>query len=531
MADKELEIKLRATGGDAAAAEVGKLVEATEALNAEVAQSSQGTPMFEWGAPIEGATNAVDDLTTTVAEAVPSLEELTDASNDMSGSFNMGGGAVAKSGKGLMGWIAAAKGFAGPVALAVTALQSYWQALTWARDKLDEIKAASERAMPALASTSQAAALEAGRLADAEERVAEAIKRNDANVAAYTSKLRALANEQAALADAELGATLAQIDLDELTGNLSEAEAITARHQAKMAAGDRKLALEREQLERELSEQQQQNALEQQRLAEVSRPAAEAQGRHAILAGRGASTVPELEEEVAARNAAITARAQATTTDPEELDALDAAIAETQDALAAAYAAMVQKSSDDVDALVAKVREASDRVEAGRSAEASLTGQLENVTTGPAAQAEAARRREAELRMQAQQTRVQQAEAAARQQAEAEAARAASDAQAAAATEAANTAAREASAQAARMAGNAAGNGGVPASVVGAVENAAAKLADGTTEQEIAGVMGRIVNALEGVPAAQQSAMRAALDPLMSRLSNIESQLRNGTRN
>jgi hypothetical protein len=520
MADKELKIKLAATGGDAAAAEVEKLTEATEALNQETAKTNEGTPMFDWGPPVkqgreevEAATVAVEDLGKTVTEAAPALEKLTDAANDMSGSFNMGG----KASEGLGSKLIAMAG--GPFKIILASFAAGVAVSRSVINHLAEIEAAASRSMPTLASTSQAAAIEAEALAIAEERLADAIKQNDTNVAAYTSRLRALSNEQAGLVDAELGANLAQIDLDELQGNLTEAEAITARYQARLAAGDRKLALEREQLETELRNQQQQNALELARLREVSGPAAEAQGRQARLEGRGASSVPELADQVAARNAAIAARAQATTTDPEELDALDAAITETQETLAKAYEDLVAAKAEEVKALVAKVEEASSRVSAGNAAAADLEAQLGNLDSGPAAQAAAARRREQEIRMQTEMARVEQA-------AEAERQKAAAAAAAESARAAADASAREAAAMAARMGGNATANGGVPGAVVGAIDNAAAKLSDGTTEQEIAGVMARIVTALEGA-GDQKAQLAASLAPLMQRLQNVESQLKN----
>jgi hypothetical protein len=121
--------------------------------------------------------------------------------------------------------------------------------------------------------------------------------------------------------------------------------------------------------------------------------------------------------------------------------------------------------------------------------------------------------------MQTEMTRVEQA-------AEAERQKAAAAAAAESARAAADASAREAAAQAARMAGNATANGGVPGAVVGAIDNAAAKLSDGTTEQELAGVMARIVTALEGA-GDQRSQLAASLAPLMQRLQNVESQLKN----
>jgi methenyltetrahydromethanopterin cyclohydrolase len=69
MADKELKIKLAATGGDAAAKEVEKLTEATEALNQETAKTNEGTTMFDWGPPVKEGREEVEAATVEIGRA------------------------------------------------------------------------------------------------------------------------------------------------------------------------------------------------------------------------------------------------------------------------------------------------------------------------------------------------------------------------------------------------------------------------------------------------------------------------------
>jgi hypothetical protein len=573
MADKSLEIKLRATGGDAAAAEVEQLVEATESLNAEVAKTSEMTPMFDWGAPIEEGRQAVSETTTaleglgaTVTETAPAIDGLTDAIDTSSKST---GGFGAKL-------LTLAGGPIGIATTAITTLIGAW--IKW-RNAVEATKTETDRILGSLKDQRKAIA----ETATATEKLTE-------ETATYLDQLDDLAEKQRAaaeeydatarrtneLAEAQDRLNKSNIDADVASGVISAEEGAARKIEVDIDAARRendavkeKAAKEKARADEEVRAAKTAESAAEADLAAAEEAAKKEEGRRDKFLDRSQTTAmsaqgvmapdasgegitamlggkAELERRLGALTGVAGMSVAANKRDGDATASLDQAgdsaivkkaLADqlNKEAAAAAKAAAaredeVKVANDLVEAKRAELEAVRAAVEARKKeadAAASKVTDAEQsaaISEGidiPIAKREAdATRKQGDLRAQKEAT-----QAAAKAEADQRAA------QAAAATEAANTAAREASAQAARMAGNAAGNGGVPASVVGAVENAAAKLADGTTEQEIAGVMGRIVNALEGVPAAQQSAMRAALDPLMSRLSNIESQLRNGTRN
>lgn len=508
--EKELEIKLKATGGAQAAAEVEKVEDAVSDLDKQTEKTSGMTPMFEWGEPIDHAakktetlTDAVTDLGTTAKETETPLDDLTDAANDMSGSFNMGGQAASV---GLGSRLLALAG--GPVAVIITAFTLSWNAAKKLTEWLDKIAAAGARTLPPLARTNQEAAVAAAELADKEALVAEALKQGETNADAYAKRLRSLADQQAALTDAELGADLAQIDLDELTGALTEAEAIEARFAAKRAADDRKRAAEKVAIETELNNQRQQNALAQSDLNKTAQPTMDAKAELDRLKGQGASTVPALEKEAAARNAALKARADTDSIDPAELDALDKAVTEAQDALTEAYEKLVAEKLKQFQDLRDKSRAAADRLSEGRAKENAISRELDNFTAGPGAQTDAANRRAEDLRLEAERVKLQQSQAKAQADAEAKSRQAGQDTQA------------QALAGEIQSKVSGAANPTANPELLASLKAIAATLNNGTNDAELASISSQLATRLESL-SAEQTANRALIANLKSRIDGM----------
>ena len=519
MADsaKELELKLKATGGAAAAKEVEKVSDAVDDLNKETSKTDGMTPLFEWGEPIDHAkrktddlTKAVTDLGTKAQETEGPLDDLSDVANDMSGSFNMGGQAASA---GLGSRLLALAG--GPVGVIITAFTLTWKACQKIEEYLNKVAAAGARTLPPLARTNQEAAVAAAELADKENLVAEALKQGEANADAFAKRLRSLADQQSALTDAELGADLAQIDLDELTGNITEADAIEARFTAKRAADDRKRATEKAAIETDLNNQRQQNALAQSDLDKTAKPTMDALAELNRAKGKGASGTPEVAKEVAARNAALKAKLETTSIEPAELDALEKAVDETQKALAAAYEKVVADKLKQFEDLRDKSRAAADRLSEGRAKEDAITRELENLTTGPGAQTDAANRRAEELRLEAQRVKLQQSSD-----------KAAADAQAKAEQDAAK--AREAGqdTEAKALAGEikskvaGAPNAAADPALLNALKEIAATLGNGTDAAELAGISNQLVTLVSNL-SAEQTASRAMIANLKSRIDGM----------
>lgn len=507
--EKELEIKLKATGGAQAAAEVEKVEDAVNDLDKQTEKTSGMTPMFEWGEPIDHAakktetlTDAVTDLGTTAKETETPLDDLTDAANDMSGSFNMGG----KAATSLAG--SAVETILKRFTLVISVFTATWKACQKIEDYLNKVAAAAARTLPTLTRTSQEASVAAAELADKENLAAEALKRGEANADAYAKRLRSLADQQAALTDAELGADLAQIDLDELTGALTEADAIEARFAAKRAADDRKRATEKAAIQEELINQRKQNALAQSDLDKTAQPTMDAKAELDRLKGRGASTVPDLSKEVAARNAAVKARGESKSIDPAELDALDKTVTEAQDALTEAYEKLVAEKLKQFQDLRDKSRAAADRLSEGRAKESAITRELDNFTTGPGAQTDAANRRAEDLRLEAERVKLQQSQAKAQADAEAKSRQAGQDTQA------------QALAGEIQSKVSGAANPTANPELLASLKALSATLNNGTNDAELASISSQLATRLESL-SAEQTANRALIANLKSRIDGM----------
>ncbi len=527
---KDFEIKIKATGAADAAKEVEKVEEAISDLGKETASTNQGTPLLDWGKPLEAGreqteevTEAVENLAEAASSAVPDVDDFSDMVNDMSGSMNLGGAAANRAAGGLSKFFGALKwikGLAGPIALALTAVQGLWSALGWVKDRLEEIKEVATRAMPELEQTSQRAAIEAADLANWLEQQARNARLAETAFDAYAKRLRQMADEQAGLVDAELGLELAQIDMAELNGNYSEAEAAENRFLAKQRARDRKRKLEREAIETELHNRRMQNEQDWQAYLDTHPEAREAQERLDWTQRQGASGARELKDLRDARNAAMKARAEAPNTLPrEEIDALDEAVKEAQEALTDGFAELIDERIAARDEALAKVIAAKEKVDAGKSDERRLERELESATTGPAAQQADLEDRTAAQRYETEKLRAQQAEAkrlADEQERDIAQQR---DVQI---MDSATTMARDIGSKVAT-----ARAAGADESLLRELEGIATALSDGTNENEMMNLMSRYAAISEQIY-AQGAAASAFAAQLQRRLEILESQVRNG---
>ena len=538
--DKTLQIKLAATGGDAAAKEVEKVEDAL----ADLGQQAQGatTPSMEalfaempaWGTKSKDLATAGEDiasgwgkvpvqLSTTsrlAAELRGRQQQLTgsttglqSAVDDLSGSSGSGGlaGLIGESGNVL----GAFRKITGALGIFTAAFQVGWQAVKKLTEHLAEVEAAANRALPDLARTSQAAAIEQANLAAAAAEVADQIARSERAFDAYAKRLRQVAQESQAVTDAELGADLAEIDLAELQGNLTEAEAIQARFDAQRAAAARKRATEIAAIEEELKNRTENNRFALEDFQDFTSPVNEARGRVDQLNQGGASGSAELSDLRDARNAANAARANATTTDPAELDALDKAITDTQEALAKAFADLVADAIKKRDDLIAAADEAAARVRDGNADQARLERELAGQTTGAGSSTFAAGERAAEARRQAELLRLEQAVAADKAKADA----------AVAAANAKNTDRGAIDiAKGIESSIAAAPNAGGNPELIAALQGIAATLGNGTDQGELAGVTQTLVTLLGGLSADQSSA-KAVIEGLKSQVANLTARI------
>jgi hypothetical protein len=517
------------------------------------------TPMFDWGAPIEEGRQAVSETTTaleglgaTVTETAPAIDGLTDAIDTSSKST---GGFGAK--------LLALAG--GPIGIATTAItsliaifvnhraavESLNKTLDSNRQKLDDTGASADD----MAAATDAAATATRGYADELRSMSGETDTLLGNYAAAEQRVLDLADAQRALKEATIDARVAAGEITKDQGEVEKGdldiEAATQKADAEVKVAEARKAAADAEVKRAADAEKQAaadaaaadaRAQEVATKADRARAAIATKNLQADIVGSGSSAdaVAAIGEKEArdrlselpgimgglARGRLSLGEGPETIMGSKERLAIAQQMADE----AAAELEALTKSSEESKSAANEIAEERKReLEAVKALREKAEADAAEAGKG-VADAKFNQGLVTDYVVPTIETRNDTTRAVAEKRAQDEAAAKAEAAQAAAATEAANTAAREASAQAARMAGNATANGGVPASVVGAVENAAAKLADGTTEQEIAGVMGRIVNALEGVPAAQQSAMRAALDPLISRLEQVESQIRNGTR-
>lgn len=570
----KIEIGIKATGGDAAAKEVSKVGDAmaltaeeslivTQAFQEEQAQVQALTEKYEAMQRVVAAR--MDSPAKSVKEMVPAYEDATEAAQKTSeavtevkdaaedlGSMDAAADWLERVGEstgkaadstdeyagnltkllkelakapgplgetaGMLAQVVGTAGRLGPQAAIIAAAGAVGIGLAKSIiDKLDEIDAAANRTLPNLAKTSQAAQIEASALAHAQDDAAEAAKRGAKAYEDYAKSLRKVADEQAALADAELGADLAQIDIDQLNGKLSEAEALQARYDAKRTAEARKRAAELSAIEQEIANQAMENERLRAEWIAAQGPAQRAQSDLDVT-GRGASTQPELAAQVAARNAAIAALAQNTSTDPAEIDVLEKTLDEAQQALLEAYDKLVAEKIKARDEAVMKSAAAGQAFAAGTANANQLASEQAGLTTGPAAQINAARDREAALRLEAAQRKIQvDAEMAAQRAREAEQSRLGGQVD-----KGAVALARDIEGQI-KAAPNAGGN----PELISALQGIAATLGDGTSQAELGELAQRLTGLLQGL-SAEQAAARSKISDSLQRINNLETQLRNG---
>lgn len=560
MADQNLNLHIKADGGDASAEEVRKVEKAVAAVSdadreahqrwlkdheervaryAEEAEAiataappaaaaTGGTMVPAWIGAAEGVADIgeaaaiaavpVAEVAEAVADTAEKVEDLTgdDIAQEWLKDLGASAGEARDQAGALMDTLGKLVGGAnrfGPyAAVMVAAFRAGWEGAKFLIEKLDEIEAAANRAMPALARSSQMAAVEAAALANETRNTAEAVKDADAAFEQYSQRLRRAAADQAAITDAKLGADLAQIDLDELEGKLSAAEAIRARADARRIAAERKRADEIAAIEKELAARMQQNADALNGWRASLDPARDAQGRLDMLTGAGAMGVGELDAQARAVRDAMRARAMATTTDPAELDALDKAITDAREALAKDYEAMVSDAIKKRDDAVKATKDAAERYNSGRSEEDRLRADLERELSGAGAQQFDAARREADLRTQADLLREEQRRKERDEKAAADAAKARADEEAA-----------RLAADIQNMVANAPNAGADVNGLIPVLQQFAGALQNGTNATEMAGLVARLMGVSENL-AADQSASRAILNDLLQRFANLEGQ-------
>lgn len=400
----------------AAAKEIGdgvKKMEGDAASSADSVIAATEGMVPAWDAAhdaAEDAGDAVNDMGEKVKEAVPDIEDMATAVDSMSGSLNMGSDAAKGGGRSLDGYLAMIKGAAARISVFIGAAKAGWDIAKKMTERLSEIEEVSNMALPTLARTSQDAAIEQAELKNYIDQTARATRQGEKAFDDYARRLRSLADEQAGLVDAQLGLELAQIDLAELNENVTEAEAIQMRYNARRSARERKSSTEIEAIETELNNRRMQNEQDWANYLATQPAAREAQGRLDQAQQKGASAMPELADLRDARNAANKARAAAPkTTSREDIAALDKAVDDAQQALEKGFAEIIKDLVEARDEALAASVAAKSNVDAGQSDQRRLERELENATSGPAAQARALGEREAAVRLEADLYRAQPA--------------------------------------------------------------------------------------------------------------------------
>lgn len=585
MADnkKKIEIELKAKGGAQAAKEVEELEKSLESVETAAEDAAQAVEQVSdatnevsgvssnparmvpaW----EQATDAVEDTTEAVEEVAEALDDLEKAHADAewlkdlssdSGEATqqldslvkalddvlvplskMPGAAGQAAGK-LRGLLVGASRLGPIVTLIASAGYAGAKIAQTIINHIEEIDAASKRTFPDMASASQEAAFRAQGLAEHTAAVAKSIRNAEAASAAYARRLRQTADQEAALTDAHLAAQLAEIDLDELEGRLTEAEAIRERARAKNEANQRKHQAQMQALQLELEQRQVDETEALSRVTEANLEAMKSYQRMQQIRQDGASARPELADLVAARNAATKARGEAEgrITNPDTLDALEAEITRTQAELAAAYGDLVKDAIEEWSKLRGKAEEAKERWTEAANQRTELMRRLESEQSGPNAMIRQAQERAAEKQLELDLARQRQREEQARQR---EAEKAQREAERKAAEEAQRLAAEmkaqidaEAKAAAPGFADRAR-RGEAYGLKEGAqvLEQAARGFANGVSLGELESALHNVGQVLAEAPERTQAHMQQLLAPLQAslqdykrRMENIESQIRN----
>ena len=208
-------------------------------------------PLTKQEMNLEAVTRAFKKKTKALGPTASSLQKVAGRADEVASVMGQMPGPVGGAAQAIQGVLSVAKGH--PIltaaALALTAVAIGAKKIY---DHYQRVKEVAKVGLPELAKSTKDAAIEANRLEQSQRRAAEAIRNSNAGVSSYVASLRQAASAQASLTDAELGGELALIDLAELEGNLTEAEAMRARFDARRAAAEEKRAMEREQLEKEV---------------------------------------------------------------------------------------------------------------------------------------------------------------------------------------------------------------------------------------------------------------------------------------
>ena len=208
-------------------------------------------PLTKQEMNLEAVTRAFKKKTKALGPTASSLQKVAGRADEVASVMGQMPGPVGGAAQAIQGVLSVAKGH--PIltaaALALTAVAIGAKKIY---DHYQRVKEVAKVGLPELAKSTKDAAIEANRLEQSQRRAAEAIRNSNAGVSSYVASLRQAASAQASLTDAELGGELALIDLAELEGNLTEAEALRARFDARRTAAEKKRAMEREQLEKEV---------------------------------------------------------------------------------------------------------------------------------------------------------------------------------------------------------------------------------------------------------------------------------------
>lgn len=399
---KEVEVKLRATGGQQAEETIAEMQASLARLRDEVAKVAAANP---------GASATADELEHSLTEAERGAVRAQGALRGLEQSLKTTGTGSRNSGlamlefsraledaqyglsgvlnniPGLLSMMGAGAGLAGVVSIAAIGVLKAAQAIGGLIESIDRARKAAQIGFPELSDGAAIAAEAATEAADSYERLEKSLDSIASARARHAGSLAAEAKATDDLARAQLELQEAEIDRAAARGEIDSTEADEAKREARRRAEDERIARERSELERRAEEAKraESEVLEEYRdAASPVGPFAQAQDDLNRVSGPR-NRVRELQPEIDRRDAAVAAFADAKTAasgifvSEEEMAALEAAKAEMEEAdkaLAEAQRALIEakreaavSAREDVEALR---RRAEDAAQQRRDAETEL---------------------------------------------------------------------------------------------------------------------------------------------------------------
>lgn len=516
MANKnEIEINLKATGGTSAASEVREV---------EIAIEDLGTSSTSLGNSTVSLDEVQESLSARFAESRRRLDEYNESLKQVEGKPS-GGGVKGlyldfkKLGRSLSGAfgvsitkLSALAG--GPVALILAAGAAGIATARKIIAYFDRINEAAGIALPEIARNSADAKVQADALRRSQEILADSLAKVNALADAYSAKLKQIADDQAALVEADLGAELANIDLAEQLGNFDPQQADDARAAARRLAAERKRETERQRLEKEASDRRQVEEQARQNLRNTEPAAREAQAELDQLRRQGPQRAAGLEDLQEQNRRAMEALANAPQ-DPEEIRRLSEALQAARQELVEAYEASVEDALEKRAEALAATAAARENLAGSTQARENAEAELNRFNTTGQAQFDAQEREAATRKRIADLQRERESAAAAEQDRKAQ-----EDAR----LQESLTASQGLAERIRGSIEGKTGGGGQAEAVRAKLETVAQLLADGTNTGELE-VIAQILDQLQEIAGIQQSA-KQTIAGFAAQMKTLESQIK-----